>query len=223
MPLVSWTRKALRRCFLIYMSEAPVITAASRFRMMSELSVAVGGEERPMCCHGCQAVAQSIVANGLEDYYRSRDCVYRKAPREGDTGHPRATGAVRSHRIPRKKLRQTLGKASAKRSRSSGNNLCRLHLAQRTACRQVAGSYRRWTSTISTRRAQVRWDESRGSGCVDILGTIAAIGYRLSPRRHRRTREISRKGNATRLAPLGAGFRHDAGDDVRLSDVHRRR
>ncbi|WP_354667794.1 heavy metal translocating P-type ATPase [Alteromonas sp. C1M14] len=30
------------------------------------------GEPRPMCCPGCQAVAQAIVDNGLEDYYRFR-------------------------------------------------------------------------------------------------------------------------------------------------------
>ncbi|MEG3768743.1 heavy metal translocating P-type ATPase, partial [Alteromonas sp. 14N.309.X.WAT.G.H12] len=30
------------------------------------------GEKRQMCCPGCQAVAQAIVDNGLEDYYRFR-------------------------------------------------------------------------------------------------------------------------------------------------------
>ncbi|MCX7628477.1 MAG: heavy metal translocating P-type ATPase [Methylophilaceae bacterium] len=29
-------------------------------------------EERDLCCHGCLAVAEAIVANGLEDYYRYR-------------------------------------------------------------------------------------------------------------------------------------------------------
>lgn len=30
------------------------------------------GQPRDLCCHGCQAVAESIVSNGLEDYYRYR-------------------------------------------------------------------------------------------------------------------------------------------------------
>ena len=34
-----------------------------------------------MCCSGCQAVAQAIVDNGLEDYYRSRDQL-PESPRE---------------------------------------------------------------------------------------------------------------------------------------------
>jgi Cu2+-exporting ATPase len=46
-----------------------------------DLSVKIGGETRAMCCYGCQAVAQSIVENGLEDYYRSRDAL-PESPRE---------------------------------------------------------------------------------------------------------------------------------------------
>ena len=35
-------------------------------------SVLVDGEPRPMCCPGCQAVAQAIVDAGLTDFYRYR-------------------------------------------------------------------------------------------------------------------------------------------------------
>ncbi|MEZ5727735.1 MAG: heavy metal translocating P-type ATPase [Burkholderiaceae bacterium] len=34
--------------------------------------VRVDHEERPMCCAGCQAVAEAILAAGLDDYYRHR-------------------------------------------------------------------------------------------------------------------------------------------------------
>ena len=40
-----------------------------------DLQVKIAGEARAMCCYGCQAVAQSIVDNGLDDYYRSRDAL----------------------------------------------------------------------------------------------------------------------------------------------------
>ncbi len=39
----------------------------------TDLAVTVADVPRPMCCHGCQAVAQAIVDSGLTDYYRSRD------------------------------------------------------------------------------------------------------------------------------------------------------
>ena len=35
-------------------------------------SAAIGGAARPMCCPGCAAVADSIVASGFADYYSSR-------------------------------------------------------------------------------------------------------------------------------------------------------
>ena len=50
-----------------------------------DLSVEIGGQQRAMCCFGCQAVAQAIVGNGLADYYRTRDAmpaVSSRSPRE---------------------------------------------------------------------------------------------------------------------------------------------
>ena len=44
----------------------------------------VDGETREMCCAGCQAVAQSIEAAGLTDYYR-----HRSAPAAGPDAVPR--------------------------------------------------------------------------------------------------------------------------------------
>ncbi|MDY7578989.1 heavy metal translocating P-type ATPase [Herbaspirillum sp. RTI4] len=35
-------------------------------------TVVIAGKRQPMCCPGCQAVAQSIVDNGLADYYDTR-------------------------------------------------------------------------------------------------------------------------------------------------------
>ncbi|MFI4981745.1 MAG: heavy metal translocating P-type ATPase metal-binding domain-containing protein, partial [Nevskiales bacterium] len=46
-----------------------------------DFSVVIDGQSRPMCCAGCQAVAQAIVANGLSDYYRHRDAL-PESPRE---------------------------------------------------------------------------------------------------------------------------------------------
>src|SRR5688572_25555625 len=35
--------------------------------------VLVDGEDRAMCCAGCSAVAQTIVASGLTSYYQTRE------------------------------------------------------------------------------------------------------------------------------------------------------
>lgn len=39
----------------------------------STWKVEIGGESRAMCCPGCEAVAQTIVDNGLTDYYLNRE------------------------------------------------------------------------------------------------------------------------------------------------------
>ncbi|MEN8216086.1 MAG: heavy metal translocating P-type ATPase metal-binding domain-containing protein, partial [Pseudomonadota bacterium] len=36
------------------------------------LFVTIDGKAQPMCCHGCQAVAQAIVDAGLPDFYKHR-------------------------------------------------------------------------------------------------------------------------------------------------------
>lgn len=42
-------------------------------------SVMIDSIERPMCCPGCEAVAQTIVDNGFADYYRTRSAFPAKA------------------------------------------------------------------------------------------------------------------------------------------------
>src|SRR3970040_1066378 len=46
----------------------------------------IDGVNQPMCCAGCEAVARTIVANGLGEYYRRRralpDCPAQAVPDE---------------------------------------------------------------------------------------------------------------------------------------------
>jgi Cu2+-exporting ATPase len=35
-------------------------------------TVVINGQPRPMCCHGCEAVAEAIVAAGLTNFYQHR-------------------------------------------------------------------------------------------------------------------------------------------------------
>ena len=38
----------------------------------TDFSVKIQGQQRAMCCAGCQAVAQSIMDAGLDDFYQHR-------------------------------------------------------------------------------------------------------------------------------------------------------
>ena len=37
-----------------------------------DIQVTINGKSEAMCCYGCQAVAQSIVNSGMEDFYKFR-------------------------------------------------------------------------------------------------------------------------------------------------------
>lgn len=39
----------------------------------STLKVKINGQDQPMCCSGCEAVARAIISSGNEDYYRFRE------------------------------------------------------------------------------------------------------------------------------------------------------
>jgi Cu2+-exporting ATPase len=42
----------------------------------------VSGNDEPVCCHGCRAVAELIAGSGLQDYYRFRDVPARRVDAE---------------------------------------------------------------------------------------------------------------------------------------------
>ncbi len=48
----------------------------------SKFEVVINGQVEPMCCAGCQAVAQTIIDNGLTDFYRYRDSTTIQKPEE---------------------------------------------------------------------------------------------------------------------------------------------
>ena len=52
----------------------------------SNFSLLIDGVEQPMCCPGCQAVAQLITANGLDQFYSQRTA-YSEKPDEDGAAH----------------------------------------------------------------------------------------------------------------------------------------
>lgn len=168
------------------------------------LSVTIDGQARAMCCYGCQAVAQSIVDNGLADYYRSRDAL-PESPRE-------AMPAILDqlvlfdHADFQKSFVKELGANEREASLLLEGITCAAciwlneqHVGRLPGVIAVDINY-------ATRRARVRWDESK-IRLSDILGAIAAIGYRAYPYDAAKNEEISRKERRDALWRLWvAGF-----------------
>ena len=155
-----------------------------------DLSVMVGGESRKMCCYGCQAVAQAIIDNGLDDYYRSRDAL----PESQREAMPQILEqiALFDHADFQKSFVKELGDGEREASLLLEGITCAAciwlneqHIGKLPGVIAVDINY-------TTRRARVRWDESRIK-LSDILTAIAAIGYRAFPYDAAKNEEISRK------------------------------
>ncbi len=169
-----------------------------------DLSVEIGGTGRAMCCHGCRAVAQSIVDNGLEDYYRSRDAL----PASQREAVPAILEqlALYDHAEFQKSFVRQLGETEREASLLLEGITCAAciwlnekHIGSLAGVTAVDINY-------ATRRARVRWDEAQIK-LSDILAAIASIGYRAYPYDAAKNEEISRKERRDALWRLWvAGF-----------------
>ncbi|HRE18331.1 MAG TPA: heavy metal translocating P-type ATPase metal-binding domain-containing protein, partial [Rhodocyclaceae bacterium] len=150
----------------------------------------IAGEVRAMCCTGCQAVAQAIVDNGLHDYYRNRDQL-PESPREA---RPAVLDqlSLYDHAEFQKSFVRQLGEHEREASLLLEGITCaaciwlnEAHVGRLAGVTAIDINY-------ATRRARVRWDESR-IHLSDILAAIAAIGYRAYPYDAARSEEVSRR------------------------------
>lgn len=130
-----------------------------------------------MCCRGCQAVAQTIVASGLADYYRHRTAL----PQSGQMLLPPELAALRLYdRDEVQKSFVTFDHDQREASLILENISCpaclwlnERHLQQLPGVISAQVNY-------ATRRARVRWDESRIK-LSEILREIQQLGYNAHP------------------------------------------
>lgn len=170
----------------------------------TDLRVRIGGAEQPMCCAGCQAVAQAIVDNGLADYYRNRDAM----PDSARDSLPAALSdlLLYDHADFQKSFVRSLGENEREASLIIEGITCAAcvwlneqHLMRLPGVTGVDMNY-------ATRRARVRWDE-RKVKLSDVLAAVAAIGYRAHPYDAARNEALARKERRTALWRLFvAGF-----------------
>jgi Cu2+-exporting ATPase len=157
-----------------------------------------------MCCAGCQAVAQAIVANGLDDYYRHRDAL-PESPREA---LPRARDlALYDHPDVQKNFVRPRSEHEREAALILEGITCAACVwlnEQHDAparCHAVDINY-------ATRRARVRWDERRRSA---LRHPRRHCRHRLPrlPLRRRRSEEIGpaeRRSALWRLFVAGFGM-----------------
>jgi len=162
------------------------------------------GEPKPACCLGCEAVAQTIIDSGNADYYRLR------------TDLPKTPEAALEE-LKNLQL-YDLPEVQASFVKSEGDAREASLILEGIVCAACVWLNERHLHQLpgvlaadinfSTRRARVRWDDSR-IHLSDILKSIADIGYHAYPFDTGRQEELFRKERNTairRLAIAGLGM-----------------
>jgi Cu2+-exporting ATPase len=166
----------------------------------------IDGQERAMCCAGCQAVAQAIVDAGLHDYYR-----HRAHPAAGPSAVPPELDELKLYDEPELAARYVRTDESAHTQEATllldglRCGAC-VWLIERTLAAQPGVSAA--SVNFATERAVVRWDPAR-TKLSELLQRIAQIGYRALPYDARRREEQLARGTrqlVRRLFVAGIGM-----------------
>lgn len=170
----------------------------------SAYGVNIDGANRPMCCPGCQAVAEAIVANGLTEFYR-----YRTEQTRGKEMVPQALRELELY--DRAELQRTFVHGLEGDLREAALILEGIVCA---ACvwlneRHVGAlpGVKEFRVNYSTHRARVVWDDAHVH-LSDILKAIASIGYiahPFDPGRQEQLQKKERSAALRRLAVAGLG------------------
>lgn len=162
----------------------------------SDHYVAIDGVDRRMCCVGCEAVARSIVDSGLADYYRHRDAM-PEPQKEALPVELRELGLF-DHPDFQKSFVQPIGDHEREASLILEGITCAAcvwlneqHVARQPGVSLIEVNY-------ATRRARVRWDETR-TKLSEILAAIQAIGYRAYPYDAERSEQIAQRERRSML------------------------
>lgn len=158
------------------------------------------GARRPLCCRGCEAVAQAIIEGGLADYYRFRTA-------SGPTGREVVPeflrqAAVYDHPEVQKSFVARAGEDLKEASLILEGITCAAcvwlnerHLARLPGVREVAINY-------ATRRARVVWDE-RQTRLSEIIAAVSRIGYLAHPYDPLRSQQLLERERKQMLRRLG--------------------
>ncbi|MDS4028085.1 MAG: heavy metal translocating P-type ATPase [Candidatus Contendobacter sp.] len=165
----------------------------------------IDGQRQPMCCHGCEAVAEAIVAAGLTDFYHHRTAPSRRAE---DLIPEQLRGLAL---YDRPDLQKSFVRAEGEHVREAALIL------EGIVCAACVWLNERHVNRLpgvlefrvnySTHRARLRWDE-RQIKLSDILAAIAAIGYIAHPFDPNRQEALQKRERAValrRLAVAGLG------------------
>jgi Cu2+-exporting ATPase len=171
----------------------------------ADYSVTIDGESRPMCCHGCQAVAQAIVDSGLTSFYEHRETPSLK-PQDLI---PEALQRLELYDQPalQRSFVQDDGLSTKTASLILEGITCAACVWLNERHVSALPGVLDFSVNYSTHRARVRWDDGQIQ-LSDILKAIGEIGYVAHPFDPGRQEALCKKEKSAalrRLAVAGLG------------------
>jgi Cu2+-exporting ATPase len=162
------------------------------------------GTARDFCCAGCRAVAETIVADGLDAYYLDRE---RRAENPGTLDASLSALLAYDHPSAQKEFVQHRDElASVELTIEHLNCAACAWLIEKTLARD--NSVREATVNLSTQRLHLCWDDTRAP-LSHLLTTLARIGYPARPYRadeHAAQLQAENQQLLKRLAVAGLGM-----------------
>ncbi len=167
--------------------------------------VVIDGEDRDMCCPGCQAVAQAIVDSGMTDYYRYRTESAEQA-RDLVPAMLKEMELYDSDALQKTFVRQGEGDVREASLILEGIVCAACVWLNEKHVGELPGVIE-FRINYSTHRAQLKWDD-RQIHLSDILKAIASIGYQAHPFDPGRQEALQKKERSRalrRMAIAGLG------------------
>ncbi len=168
-----------------------------------QFAATILGQRRQLCCHGCQAVAEAIVANGLQDYYTHRT----ELPQRPDDLVPDELRQLALYDHPDVQKSFVLREIGELRQASlilEGITCAACIWLNERHMRQLEGVHS-VSFNYGSQRARVSWDDSRIK-LSQILAEIRRLGYNAHPynaQQQDAIRNRQRKDDYKRLAVAG--------------------
>ncbi len=166
-------------------------------------SASIFGQSQPMCCRGCESVAESIVENGLEDYYHHRT----ELPKTAEDLVPEALRQLSLYDHAEVQKSFVLdGEGDYKEASLILEGITcaacvwlnERHLSQLVGVQTVNVNY-------GSQRARISWNDNQIK-LSQILAEINKIGYHAHPfsaQQQDTLRQLQRKSDFRRLAVAG--------------------
>ncbi|HPY41665.1 MAG TPA: heavy metal translocating P-type ATPase metal-binding domain-containing protein, partial [Thiolinea sp.] len=167
--------------------------------------VEINSREQSMCCSGCQAVAQAIVANQLTDFYQFRTDIGSR-PEDLIPEQLRDLQVYDSADLQRSFVRETEGTVREASLILEGIVCAACVWLNERHVKQLPGVLD-FRINYSTHRATLRWDTSQLK-LSSVLQAITEIGYHAHPFDPGRLESLQKKEKSAalrRIAVAGLG------------------